>query len=366
MSTPQAMYAQSLEEAAQLIKDGGSKRTVLLEGHIGSGKSSILKMLSEDLPTHTAFYFDCNTKTDAGDIGLPRFEKIDADGYVTYVPNEELGFHLDGPIVLMVDEYGKSNKSVKNSVLRVFLERKYGNKDLHPDSIVFATTNMAAEGVGDMLQPHERNRLTVVRTRKSTNIEFIEYGLNHNFHPSVLGWANDTPQLFQSFEDVNDPEENPYIFHPQQQRAAFVTNRSLEAASDWLWASDKGGISNHSLTGALIGTIGARGAMDLMAFVALADQLPSLESIKDEPLIAKVPSSAAAICMVVFRTLGSIDKSWVDAWMTYMERLDTSAQGMFVNAVRNGKYKAQSIVMTNGKFTAWALKNKHLYSADKK
>ena len=33
-----------------------------------------------------------------------------------------------------------------------------------------------------------------------------------------------------------------------------------------------------------MGTIGERGAMDLMAFVKLADQLPSLQSIKDDPL----------------------------------------------------------------------------------
>ena len=50
-----------------------------------------------------------------------------------------------------------------------------------------------------------------------------------------------------------------------------------------------------------MGTIGDRGAMDLMAFVTLADQLPSLQSIKDNPKSAKVPDSAAAVCMVVYR-----------------------------------------------------------------
>ena len=76
-----------------------------------------------------------------------------------------------------------------------------------------------------------------------------------------------------------------------------------------------------------MGTIGDRGAMDLMAFVTLADQLPSLQSIKDNPKSAKVPDSAAAVCMVVYRTLSALDKDWLNSWMDYLPRLDTEAQG---------------------------------------
>ena len=124
-------------------------------------------------------------------------------------------------------------------------------------------------------------------------------------------------------------------------------------------------MDDMTLTAALMGTIGDRGAMDLMAFVALSDQLPSLQSIKDDPSNAKVPSSAAAVCMVVYRTLSALDKDWLNSWMDYLPRLDTEAQAMFANGVRAPKYSKQSIVMTNKKFTAWAMQNNHLYTADK-
>ena len=114
-----------------------------------------------------------------------------------------------------------------------------------------------------------------------------------------------------------------------------------------------------------MGTIGDRGAMDLMAFVKLSDQLPSLQSIKDEPKTAKVPDSAAAVCMVVYRTLASIEAEWLNAWMDYMPRLDNEAQGMFANGVRAAKYSKQSMVMSNKKFTKWALDNNYLFTADK-
>jgi hypothetical protein len=79
-----------------------------------------------------------------------------------------------------------------------------------------------------------------------------------------------------------------------------------------------------------------------------------------------LPDSAAGVCMVVFRALSSIDRTWMDAWMDYVERLPLEAQGMFVNGVRQTGYKHQSVVMTNKKFSQWALKNNFLFSADKK
>ena len=358
-----AMYALSLDQIENTIRLGGHKRTVLVQGHMGTGKSSLLKTLSKAMPKHTMCYFDCTTK-DLGDITIPQLQTMDEHGYVRYVTNEELGLHLGKPIILMVDEYGKANPAVKNAMLRLLLERKMGSYTLTPDSVVFATTNLGAEGVGDILPPHARNRMTVITSRKPSNMEWIEWGINNGIDHTLLGWCKDNPQLFHSFEDVKDPEQNPYIFHPKAPRTAFVTPRSLEAASDWLAVRE--GMDDQTLTANLMGTIGERAAMDLMAFVKLADQLPSLQSIKDNPMQAKVPDSDAAVCMVVYRTLASIDRDWMDAWMDYMSRLDKEAQGLFANGVRNPKYAKQAVVMTNKKFTAWAMQNNYMFAADKK
>tara|TARA_R100001594_G_scaffold31938_2_gene59397 strand:+ start:1257 stop:2354 length:1098 start_codon:yes stop_codon:yes gene_type:complete len=363
-NTAQQMYALNLDQIATAIRTGGNKRTILVQGPMGSGKSSLINILGEELPTHIQCYLDCTTK-DLGDITIPNIAKMDdGTGYVTYLTNEELGAHLDGPIILMVDEYGKANPAVKNAMLRLMLERKIGSYELHPDSLVFATTNLGAEGVGDLLPPHARNRITVITMRKPDNIEWIEWGINNGVDHTLLGWCKDNPQLFASFEDVKDPDENPYIYHPQSQRTAFFTPRSAEAASDWL--KERENYDDQTLTGLLMGTIGERGAMDLMAFVKLADQLPSLESIKKDPKNAKVPESASAVCMVVYRTLASLDKDWVGAWMDYMVRLDKEAQGMFANGVRAPKYSKQSMVMTNKKFTDWAMQNNYMFAADKR
>ena len=361
MTSATSLYALSLDQIEAAIIAGGDKRTMLVQGHMGTGKSSLLKALAKRLPTHTPCYFDCTTK-DLGDITIPQLQTIDDQGFVRYVTNEELGLHLGKPIILMIDEYGKANPAVKNAMLRLMLEREMGSYKVQ--GIIFATTNLGAEGVGDILPPHARNRITVVTSRKPTHMEWIEWGINNGVDHTLLGACKDFPQWFQSFEDVKDPEQNPYIFHPKASRTSFVTPRSLEAASDWLKLRDQ--VDDQTMTAMLMGTIGERAAMDLMAFVKLADQLPSLQSIRDNPMQAKVPDSDAAVCMVVYRTLAVIEREWVDQWMDYMCRLDKEAQGLFANGVRNPKYNKQALVMTNKKFTQWAMQNNYMFAADKK
>ena len=357
-----AMYNVDLDQAVKMIATMGHKRTILVQGHMGTGKSSMLKTLADMFPTHTPCYFDATTK-DLGDLMLPRIAELDAGAsYVTYAPNEELGIHHSKPVIVMLDEYGKANPAVKQGLTAFMLERSMGNLRLHPDSIVFATTNLGGEGVGDLLVAHQRNRITVVTLKKPDHMSFIEWGINNDIDHTLLGWVKDNPHVFQSFEDLKNPDDNPYIFHPRSQRAAFVTPRSLEAASDWLKVRDS--LDDMSLTAALIGTVGDRAAMDLMAFVRLANDLPTLKSIKDSPETAKVPTSAAAVCMVVYRTLASIEVDWVDSWMRYLDRLSAEAQGLFANGVRAPKYAKQGLVMTNKSFTGWARTHSHLFSAD--
>ena len=361
------MYDVSLQQAINIIRLGGHKNTVLLQGHIGTGKSSALKVLAEMFPKHRPVYFDCTTK-DLGDIMIPRIKDATALGgaCAQFVPHEELGLHIDGPIILMIDEYGKANPAVKNAMLRTMLEREMGSYKLHPDSIIFATTNLGAEGVGDLLPAHARNRLTVVKMRKPTNVEWIEdFALNAGVDHTMLAWVQDNPQVFATFEDIKDPQDNKFIFHPADpSRVSFVTPRSLEKASNWLKIRDR--LTDKVLMAALMGTVGSEAAANLNTYVRVADQLPSLDSIKKDPMGAVVPSSASAVCMVVHRTLQTIDKTWMDAWMDYASRLDKEAQTMFAMQVRRPNYNKQAEVVTNKKFTAWCMANNYVFAADKK
>ena len=364
------LYDVSITQATNMIRICGSKNTVLLQGHMGTGKSSVLKTLAKMLPTHRPVYFDCTTK-DLGDIMLPRIKDAQ-DGEAAcaqYVPHEELGLHLPGPIILMVDEFGKANPAVKNAMLKIILERT----GLHKDSIVFLTTNLGAEGVGDLLPAHARNRITVVRTRKPTNVEWVEdFAIAAGIDPIMIAWVMENPQLFQSFEQVAKADDNEHIFHPGAPgRVSFFTPRTAELASHWVKQREH--LSDHELTAALIGTIGVASARSLASYIKIGDQMPKLQEIKDTPDTAKVPTNETAVCMVVHRTLQTIERNWTDSWMTYMERLPKEAQGLFANAVRNAVAKSKSgqvnkrliEVTTSKSYMDWCLKNNYMFAADK-
>jgi hypothetical protein len=270
----------------------------------------------------------------------------------------------------MIDEFGKANPSVKNGMMRVMLERTMGTKKLPEGSIVFATTNLGAEGVGDLLMPHHRNRITVVRMKKPTADEWIEgFAFNAGIHPSMILWVKEEgARLFQSFDEVDNPDDqvsgNPYIYHPKSQRPAFVTPRSLELASRWLWAKDK--ISDNALKSNLMGTIGDRAGADLGAYIKLVDELPKQDEIKADPKNAKIPTTSSGVVMVVYRALATMNKDFIDPFMEYLNRLDKEAQALFAMQVRNPKYNKQTIVMGNKKFTQWCMDNNYMFGADKK
>jgi energy-coupling factor transporter ATP-binding protein EcfA2 len=363
--TAERLYEQSIDEVVQSLmanRDG----TTLVMGHMGTGKSSILKILAEKLPTHVPCYFDGTTK-DLGDLYIPKVLDMGGDSqFVRFVPNEEFGIHYGKPVILMFDEYGKMNPSVKNACMETMLSHKVGGKKLPEGSIVFATTNLGGEGVGDLLMPHHRNRITVVRMAKPTPQLWIEnFAYNNGIHPALIMWvAEEGEKLFQSFEDVENPDDNPYIFHPKAQRPSFVTPRSLALASNWLWAKDE--ITSNALQSNLMGTIGAKAGGDLRSFIELVDQLPKQEEIRTSPETAKVPETSSATMMVVHRALSTMSKEFVDPWMTYLNRLDSETQGFFAMQVRSPKYKKQGLVMTNKKFTDWCMANNYMFTADKK
>ena len=119
------VYASSIEDIVQLLLNVGGKRTVVIEGDMGIGKSTLQKILKKLLPDHLACYFDCTTK-DLGDLFLPNING--ADQCVSFLPNEQFGIHTGKPLILMLDELGKANPSVKNALLVVMLERMIGNQ----------------------------------------------------------------------------------------------------------------------------------------------------------------------------------------------------------------------------------------------
>jgi hypothetical protein len=334
------MTTTTLAEATNLIAAVGAQHTVLVQGEMGCGKSSMLTDLKRRYPDHHPAYFDLTTK-DVGDFMIPAV----TDGVAEFLPNAEFGLHTGKPVLLMLDEIGKASKSVMNACLRVMLERTVGTQKLPEGSIVFATTNLAQEGLGDSMPPHARNRIVTVHISKPTADEWIAWAMGNDVEPVVLATVNEFPQMLSSYTEYDTPNANHYINDPRAQRAAFVTPRSLYAASNIIKQTRH--LPETVLFAALCGTIGAPAASDMLAVLRLDAELPSWKEIIADPNTTKAPTNGAALAMLIYRAIVRVDADSFDNWLTYLGRLSREAQALFARQIMTPSSGKLKLAATN-------------------
>lgn len=343
-------------ETVDALVATGNVVTNIVQGHIGSGKSSLIKAIAKRLPTHRPVYIDMTVEQE-GDIRIPAVNHERKTTTMYY--SESYGLDEDAPIILMLDEMGKANNNIKNGYLPVLVDRRFGNKYLHPDSIVFATTNLGAEGVGDMFQAHHRNRMTFIEMSKTAAEPWVkDFASVNGIAPEITMWVLDNPQVFQSFTEVKNPDENVHIFHPKAQRNAFVTHRALEQASHII--NRRHQFSANALDSMLTGTIGAPSAAELRAYISMGDQLPRRNEIIVDPENARVPKGVPAMLMLTYQALNWVDANTMDAWMTYLLRMPKEMAALFCTQLVKNDAKAMWAA-NNDKFTTFAMDNQYAF-----
>jgi len=357
-----AMYASiTLKQCADLIAAVGHKQTVLVQGEMGIGKSAILKMLKM-MPQFKDYFFcyvDITTK-DVGDFLVPMIKDIDGNEVCRFVPNEEFGFHFRGKkVCMMLDEIGKAKGGVMNACLRIMNERSLGVFEL--DGIVFGTTNLAIEGVGDNIPPHARNRITIVRAAKNDAKTWIEdYAIPNNINPIIIGAVAEYPEMFASFEDYERPEQNVYINDPRTVRQSFVTHRAMERASHVYEATRI--LGDAVMCHALAGTVGEAAMHNILTIDKMDSQLTPWDDLIKSPETAIVPTSAAAACMLVTKAVQRIDKDNIKSWMKFLVRLSKEAQGLFARSVMSDKCPKRDVATRNTEFATWAASNNYMFA----
>jgi hypothetical protein len=238
------------------------------------------------------------------------------------------------------------------------LEHRIGDHYLPEGSIVFGTTNLMSDGVGDMLEAHARNRVCLVTVRKPDADEWIEWAISNDVDPTIIAWVKQFPHALASYTDLSQ-KENVYIFNPTRAGSgAVVTPRSLEKAS--FIAKQRGELGDALTISLLTGTIGESAARDMQAFFTVVDKLPSWDAILNDPKNAKLPEDTVAKCILVFSAVTRVSKDTLDKWMHYLKRMDKEWQALFATSVMKSSDK-QSFCVMNKEFKDWALENQWLF-----
>ena len=348
----------SMEQCVQLLcAPYATKRSIVIEGDTGSGKTWLGKEVSKRTGKRLV-YFDCGAKS-IEDLSVPWPTEINGTRVVMSVPHEEFGIQFNEPIVLMFDEIGK-NRSLFPGVTRVLQERTIGNTPLHPETIIFGSTNLGVENFGDTLPGFVRSRINLLRMRKPNAEEWMQWGANNNIVPALLAAVHEFPQMLESFTDVEDPKDNPYIYDPRDSsRTAFVTNRSLHHLSDLL--HDRDMLGDDIVVNAAMGIVGAKAAQDIMTMVTLGDTLPKYHEIVAAPEKVKVPVGVGAQIMSALTCMQRVEATDFPDVFKYVQRLPMEIQALFANQLMKAPSKSVWVARQQS-FTDFARKNFNLFT----
>lgn len=341
------------KQVTALIKAVGAHRTVLVEGPAGSGKTSIHHALARD-PQFAGYYcpkpIDCTQLSD-GSVFMPDIDR--SRGVSRELPNERFGVHEENhagipdakPVLICLDEIAKTRQFIKDILAPIVYERRIGQFGLPKGSIVFACTNLSEEGLGDSLQAHLRNRITIVQMRNPTQTEWVQdFAIPNGLDPVVIATTAQYPQIFDSFTDYRAGgkyasktlhKDNPYIADPSAaDQGQVVTPRSLHSASDIMKV--RAGMDETTLATALAGTVGEAFAAHIMSIMRFGDMLPAFERVIDDPEGCPLPSNPTARIVQVFQfCVKCKDRTEAEACSQYVSRMQGEMKALFVNTVAN-------------------------------
>ena len=340
----------SASQVVSLVAAVGDKRTIIVEGENGIGKTALFHALRK-LPKfadHIAVQpIDCTQLSD-GSVWMPDLDR--ENGVSRELPNErfgvsafnQLGVNNSKPILVGLDEIAKAPQFIKNVLAPIIYERRVGNLSMPEGSVVVCFTNLSVEGLGDSIQAHLRNRLVFVKMRKPSCDEWIKWATDNGVNPMIIAFVSNEPRVMQSFLDYEKggmfegkdlSKDNGFIFNPKSMQLAYATPRSLVAASDILDAG-LGVLDDDTLEAALVGTVGATTAQALSSFIRFGREICEYSRVIKSPDTAPLSDNPTAQLIQVFQFVTRVaDRTEAEAIVKYVWRMRAEMQSIFCNTV---------------------------------
>jgi hypothetical protein len=350
----------SINDLARDIALVGHERSLLIKGEPGVGKSDILKSLKKILgeANYNFIYFDCPLK-DVGDtwMNIPVHDQKRLEQYIS----DQFDFSNGKPFVVMLDEFMKAPKMMQVMFTRMVQERTVGDRPMPVGSIVFATSNNAAEGCGDTILAHGINRLTEAQARKPNANEWCIWASDNGISGTVRAWAATTKKLFDSYTTLSADElkENPYIFNPKKPVGPYASPRSIAASDSYVRRADRLG---ERLGSYLCGTIGEAAASSLYSFVLLEKEIFSTAMVVNDPHNTPIPTKTAALFIMMFNAIDDLlTQDDLNKFMQYVQRVGhREVEAIFFTMLVQTK-KTMKLAKHNTTVMAWAASNVELF-----
>lgn len=296
-----------------------------LWGACGVGKSQIVARVAKDLSYE---FLDIRAvQLDPVDLrGLPRIEA----GQTEWVPPKFLP--TSGKGILFLDELTSAPQMTQAGCYQLVLDRQLGEYRLPEEWVVIAAGNPASErGVHFSMPRPLRNRFVHLVLEPDLT-DWCRWAVQSGIRSEIIAFLRFKPALLHDADVTSDQN-------------AWPTPRSWEMASNVL-----NGLGRHATQGPatleaqlLEGTIGPGAAAELLGFLQLFRQLPSIDEILLNPETAPLPDEPSAQ-IAISTALGRVmsDQS-VGKGVKYLERMPAE---MRVLAMRDAAARDRAITHT--------------------
>jgi MoxR-like ATPase len=307
----------------------GERVPLHIWGACGVGKSQIVAQVADDLDFE---FLDIRAvQLDPVDLrGLPRI----ASDQTEWVPPKFLP--TTGRGILFLDELTAAPQMTQAGCYQLVLDRKLGEYVLPDGWVVLAAGNPASErGVHFSMPRPLRNRFVHLELEVDLN-DWSKWAVKAGVRPEIIAFLRFRPALLHDGDVTSDAN-------------AWPTPRSWEMASNVLngfarrqqSASSPGDSEVEAQL--LEGTVGPAATVELVAFLRLFRQLPSIDEILLNPETAPLPGEPSAQIAIATALGRAMTDHSIGQGIKYLDRMPTE---MRVLAMRDASARTRAITHT--------------------
>jgi hypothetical protein len=262
--------------------------------------------------------------------GLPRI----AGDRAEWVPPKFLP--LDGEGILFLDELTSAPQMTQAGCYQLVLDRKLGEYRLPDGWVVIAAGNPASErGVHFSMPRPLRNRFVHLDLEPDF-MDWCKWAVKARIRPEIIAFLRFKPALLHDAD-------------PKSDLNAWPTPRSWEMASNVLSGFARRQQSGF-FTGSteieaqlLEGTVGQAATSELVAFLRLFRELPSIDEILLNPDSAPLPDEPSARIAIATALGRALTDHSIPKGIRYLDRMPTE---MRVLAMRDAASRDRAITHT--------------------
>lgn len=217
--------------------------------------------------------------------------------------------------IIFLDEFGQAQQDVAKPAAELLLNGRVGESVLDLGYMVIAASNREQDrsGVSRGLAFIENRKMRItIAPHLDTWVEWAE---KENIHPLAIAFAKFAPG--KVFQEAVPTKSGP-----------FCTPRTLVQVSYMI-----GSLPMELFTEAAGGYIGDGTAAEFVAFLRVAEQLPSFEAICKDPKKVPVPDRPDASYATMQLVAHRVDAKTVKPAFTYLQRMGKEFQVAGLKAV---------------------------------